>query len=77
MALSCPAPKQCEYGHKMPSGSLGSAPNPTPVSEGRTSKNMPRLIHQGVHDNHPILHSMSWDSTNDSRPKVYSNPLPP
>ena len=33
MVLSCPAPKYCEYGHKMASGSLGSARNPTPVSE--------------------------------------------
>ena len=33
MVLSCQAPKHCEYGHKMASGSLGSARNPTFVSE--------------------------------------------
>ena len=33
MALSCPTPKHCEYGRKMASSSLGSARNPTPVSE--------------------------------------------
>ena len=33
MALSCPAPKHCEYGRTMASSSLGSARNPTPVSE--------------------------------------------
>ena len=32
-ALSCPATKHCEYGHKMASGSLASARNPTPVSK--------------------------------------------
>ena len=33
MALSCPAATHCEYGHKTASGSLGSAQDPTPVSE--------------------------------------------
>ena len=32
-ALCCPATKHCEYGHKMVSGSLASAQNPTPVSK--------------------------------------------
>ena len=32
-ALCCPATKHCEYGHKMASGSLASARNPTPVSK--------------------------------------------
>ena len=33
MARSCPAPKHCEYGREMASNRLGSARNPTPVSE--------------------------------------------
>ena len=32
-ALCCPATKHCEYGHKMVSGSLASAQNPTRVSK--------------------------------------------
>ena len=32
-APCCPATKHCEYGHKMASGSLASARNPTPVSK--------------------------------------------
>ena len=32
-ALCCPAEKHCEYGHKIASGSLASARNPTPVSK--------------------------------------------